>query len=470
MDNIKEDIYKKNINILKLLWIVALVSGIINVFVHKDLMIINQHIEFLFCAILSVLIIKKNWAIKAMYLTITIISIYVFILILNFPYLINFVLLWMILIISSFYQNYKAIILASIYTLFICLYTFLKFRSLISTNISNIDIIYFISFTIYLIMFLSCSIKINKNLKINALNSQPQLENVLKEAHIATVTYDLSAKHIESSKGFEKLVGIDINGYLINNIPWQNIVHEKDHYIIYDSINKLLNKNILNVEFRIKHPKSGIKWVQVRINILKNQYNSINKLNAVFIDITSRKRLEVKVKHMAYHDILTGLPNRARMNEHLKYLINDCKSKISLMLLDLDNFKYINDNEGHNFGDLVLINASKRLQNILRDSDFICRFGGDEFIIVLKNAGIEEGTRIANRIIDEFSLPITVHDKEVYLTTSIGISTYPDDSNKIESLIKMADMAMYSCKNSGKNSYSFYKDLLNNNNEKRDWI
>ncbi|WP_293158315.1 CHASE2 domain-containing protein [Microcoleus sp. bin48.metabat.b7b8b9.023] len=183
-------------------------------------------------------------------------------------------------------------------------------------------------------------------------------------------------------------------------------------------------------------------------------------------DITERKRLEDALKqknaelsHQAYHDALTGLPNRKMFHESLHLSLERASSNqelVALLFLDLDGFKSINDTLGHRAGDLLLQAVAGRLKKCLRGSDIISRLGGDEFTVILPGIpGSEEAAKVAQKICDTIMQPFTLEEHTVSVTTSIGISLYPIDGQESDILVNNADAAMYRAKEGGKNQYQF---------------
>ncbi|UFS69396.1 EAL domain-containing protein [Geomonas sp. RF6] len=196
-------------------------------------------------------------------------------------------------------------------------------------------------------------------------------------------------------------------------------------------------------------------------------------------DITERKLAEEHILHMAYFDDLTGLPNRTFFSDQVESalaLAQRATGKAAIMLVDLDNFKRINDTLGHRLGDQVLKTVSERLKRSLRKSDLlhrpgasddveiVARFGGDEFTILL---GIikddNDPAIVAQRVIEAFAEPMPLEEHEVFVTMSIGISIYPKDGTTLDILLKNADTAMYKAKLGGKNRYQFYRHSMNEN-------
>jgi len=188
-------------------------------------------------------------------------------------------------------------------------------------------------------------------------------------------------------------------------------------------------------------------------------------ISGMIIDITDRKRMEETIKHQAFHDILTGLPNRLLFLDHLVLALKQASRDhhmVAVMYLDLDNFKEINDSLGHASGDELLTAVAQRLKTCLRDSDTIARLGGDEYCILLSKTDSEDDiTVIAKKTILAFRQPFVIDDHTIHTSTSIGISLYPSDGNDPEALIKNADMAMYNAKKRGKNNCQFYNPAMN---------
>lgn len=192
----------------------------------------------------------------------------------------------------------------------------------------------------------------------------------------------------------------------------------------------------------------------------KELIGTIDALKKTQMDLVQSKE---QVKQIAYHDALTGLPNRYMLNNVMHELLAQPNEQIynsAVMFIDLDNFKKINDSFGHRYGDFALLQVAKRLANCVRKKDKVFRYGGDEFLIIFNNASQSEIKVIAQRIIDEFYSPFILNQHEVYTTPSIGVSFYPTDGNNIEVLINNADAAMYRAKEKGKNGFEcFSKEI-----------
>ncbi len=188
-------------------------------------------------------------------------------------------------------------------------------------------------------------------------------------------------------------------------------------------------------------------------------------LVCVIRDITERTYAEEQIKHLAYHDALTGLPNRLLFKDRLTVAISHAqreKRKLAVLFLDLDRFKVINDSLGHNIGDQLLQAVSTRVQSCVRESDTVARLGGDEFTVLLPHLPHgEDAALVAQKIIDAVRYPFHIEGREFFMTTSIGISLYPDDGVDAETLIKNSDTAMYQAKEQGRDNYQLFNAFIN---------
>jgi diguanylate cyclase (GGDEF)-like protein len=178
-----------------------------------------------------------------------------------------------------------------------------------------------------------------------------------------------------------------------------------------------------------------------------------------------RKRMERKLHSLVHYDSLTGLPNRQLLLDRLTQAIAQAtrqETLVGLLLLDLDRFKLVNDTLGHEFGDKLLTEVSQRVNDCIRDSDTLARLGGDEFVVVLNGInGAQDAAKVAKKIIDRLSKPIVIEGHEVFATTSIGISLFPNDGMDKNALITNADLAMYRAKEEGRNHFQFYTYGMN---------
>lgn len=186
---------------------------------------------------------------------------------------------------------------------------------------------------------------------------------------------------------------------------------------------------------------------------------------AIFSDITERKQNESRIHSLAFYDELTGLPNRRLFSDRFDIALSTAHRNHQLaavLFLDLDRFKQINDNLGHKIGDELLKVASERLNRCIKEGDTVSRFGGDEFVVLLTEmTEVKDIIKVVERISYVLSIPYELDEKELHVTSSIGVAIYPDDGKNIDTLLKHADTAMYDAKDSGRNSYKLYSEEMN---------
>lgn len=229
---------------------------------------------------------------------------------------------------------------------------------------------------------------------------------------------------------------------------------------------------ILNLTIGVETTDHAIVWLSQ--NVLPIRLAGENEITSVlisFTDVTAVKEAQQRLKFLASHDSLTGLPNRAFLVERLTHSLTLAKRKnhqIALLFLDLDRFKHVNDTIGHEAGDQLLQTVAARLTTCIRETDTLARLGGDEFVVLAEgfdNAGYLTG--LAERILSTISEPFHLRGYEYYLGVSIGISMHPDDGEDGNILLRCADSAMYAAKESGRNNYQFFTPELNARTQRR---
>ncbi len=185
----------------------------------------------------------------------------------------------------------------------------------------------------------------------------------------------------------------------------------------------------------------------------------------VFHDVSESRAMMLKMSHLAQHDFLTGLPNRALLTQGLSQsirLAHRHHKRVALMFLDLDNFKHINDSLGHAVGDQLLCSVAARLKASVRDTDTVCRHGGDEFVILLSEIERpQDAAQVSETLLKVFAEPHFIDQHELHVTFSIGISIYPDDGTNADDVMQNADTAMYHAKANGRNRYQFFTADMN---------
>ena len=206
-------------------------------------------------------------------------------------------------------------------------------------------------------------------------------------------------------------------------------------------------------------------------HVLLNNSKDEAELYCIDIDISLNKQQARKIEHQAYYDALTDLPNRFLVLDRLKQLINTAErnqQKVAVLFLDLDDFKKVNDSLGHEYGDLLLIEAATRLKKVIRANDTIGRLGGDEFILLISGLDNNKDIQgIVKKLLTQLLRPFTIQSREIILTASIGIALYPDDGQETSELLRNADSAMYHAKKKGRNTFSFYTKAINQDASRR---
>ena len=204
---------------------------------------------------------------------------------------------------------------------------------------------------------------------------------------------------------------------------------------------------------------------RLSISVVRDSAGKVVNYIGTFEDITDRKAAEDKIRFLAHHDVLTGLPNRFSLYERLDQgmaFARRFEKSLAIMLIDLDHFKTINDTLGHNIGDQLLIQVARRLQQSVRESDIVARLGGDEFVVVL--SGVEKVgdgvAEIASKVVTQLAAPYAIAGAELRTSPSIGICLYPDDATEISELIKCADIAMYHAKANGRSDFQFFIEAM----------
>ncbi len=260
----------------------------------------------------------------------------------------------------------------------------------------------------------------------------------------------------------------DITGYTKNNLIGQNMsilkpTTQNDTFYqeLWASLSagKIFNDVIVNLR------KDGSTYYEQKsITPLKNARGQITHFISTGKDITETMKTQERLSYLAHHDMLTELPNRTYFVDRLTQALlraKRCATKVAVLFIDLDRFKYVNDSLGHDIGDEALQLVAKKLSQCLRGSDTIARLGGDEFAVILEDVGTSnDAAFISKKIVATLTLPFFVQEHEIFLTASIGISLFPDNGVNSSTLIKHADVAMYKSKELGRNQYEFYTDDL----------
>ncbi len=270
---------------------------------------------------------------------------------------------------------------------------------------------------------------------------------------------------LEVNHSLCRIIGYSEEQLLATN--FQSLTHPEDLITAQEHISQLLAGKIpaCQMEKRYTHILGHAVWVLQSISLARDPDNESTRLIFQIQDITDRKRAEERLVHDAFHDALTGLPNRALFMDHLKLATERSKRReayrFAVLFMDLDRFKNINDSLGHMVGDQLLISIARRLEGCLRPGDTVARLGGDEFTILLEEiTDISEATQIAERVQREMAHPFTLSGHEVYMTVSIGVAPNVTGYNMPQDILRDADTAMYYAKASGKARYEMFDQAM----------
>ncbi|MCF8111937.1 MAG: PAS domain S-box protein [Desulfobacteraceae bacterium] len=254
----------------------------------------------------------------------------------------------------------------------------------------------------------------------------------------------------------DELLGMDRHQY----------TDEKNAQILFDLFMDIYNtgKPVKAHELEIIKKDGTTSYNEISIALIRDENGEPVGFRGIARDVSERKRHEEKIQYMATHDGLTGLPNRLMFSQLLNHAIEGAKRnnrQLAVLFIDLDRFKIINDSLGHEAGDQLLQEISERFRQTLRAMDVVARMGGDEFVVMIEEIEDQSAAAtVAHKLLTTTIKPVTIMSQECRVTASIGISIYPRHGEDEQSLIKNADIAMYSAKEEGKNNYQFYSKEL----------
>lgn len=312
-----------------------------------------------------------------------------------------------------------------------------------------------------------------KELTLNK-NKLAKAQNI---GHLGSWEWDFNSATIDCSDELYRMIGMDRQHLPVNFVLALKFIYPEDRKKFKQAIRSAVHdKKSYEIEYRVIHKNGAILTVNDRTDI-NNDYGQW-QINGTLHDITNRKKAEQEIAYYAYYDTLTTLPNRRLFIEQLESSIATAKrhkEKLSLLFIDLDNFKQVNDTFGHQAGDELLCEAAKRIKECVRLSDVIgagttmqrnnnvARLAGDEFTVLLCEIdAVASAAIVCQRIIDAFCKPFTLNGFHTYVSVSIGVACYPDDSRSGDILLQRADTAMYHAKVSGRNNYQLFSADMHN--------
>ncbi len=296
--------------------------------------------------------------------------------------------------------------------------------------------------------------------------SEASLAYAQHMAHIGNWERNIVTNEMRWSKEVDRIFGLNPQQSDPSFAVFLNAVHPDDRQNVIDTVNKAISeKQPYRNDFRVVQPDGTERITHSEAEITFDNNGRAVYLFGTIQDVTEHRQVQERLRYLAYYDSLTGLPNRQQVNDSLYRAMLEAESRerlVAVMFLDLDRFKNINDTLGHDVGDALLKEVAVRLKASLRPGDSISRLGGDEFILILGNiAHINDVTRVAQKILDQFIPPFRIAGRDLFISPSIGITLYPFDDNNPENLLRNADIAMYRAKELGRNNFQFYTPELN---------
>ena len=301
------------------------------------------------------------------------------------------------------------------------------------------------------------------------LKKELELLSSTFDAHEAIAITDANGRFLKVNKAFEEITGYSADE-VIGKTPaiLKSGLHNVEFY--QKMWHDIKEKGYWKGEIYNKRKDGTIYPEILSITAIKDENGQISHYISHFFDITETKEAQKELQRRTELDLLTELFNRKKMLEELRIVYNLLKEERhfgAFFFIDLDNFKFINDSYGHEIGDKVLVEVAKAIKGMQGPKDFGARIAGDEFALILSDLGEDEhlalqrASTVAQKLLDRFSEPLVIDGKEIDITFSIGITLFPNDFHRIDEIVNAADVAMYSAKKSGKNTFNFYNEQLN---------
>lgn len=301
---------------------------------------------------------------------------------------------------------------------------------------------------------------------IHDITQRKQTEEKLKRAasvfihaHEGIMITDASAAITEVNDSFSRITGYSSEEVLGKNPRiFQSGRHSSEFYT--EMWEKLITQGHWDGEIWNRRKNGEIYPLMLTINAVKNEEGIVQHYVSLYSDITSMKEYQNQLEHIAHFDLLTNLPNRVLLADRLSQAMLQCnrhQQSLAVLFVDLDGFKQINDTNGHDIGDELLIAISARMKEALREGDSLARIGGDEFVAVLTDlTSLKSAEPVLERLLLAASKPVTVDGLILHVSASIGVTFYPEDNVDADQLMRHADQAMYIAKESGKNRYHVF--------------
>jgi diguanylate cyclase (GGDEF)-like protein/PAS domain S-box-containing protein len=299
-----------------------------------------------------------------------------------------------------------------------------------------------------------------KRLEETIKKSEERYRTILEEIQDNYFETDLAGNFTFVNDSMSRTLGYSKEELIGMN--YQALAANEDVEVVYRDFNRVFRtgETMKGLSYKFNQKNGTVGFGELSISAIKDETGKVIAFRGIARDVTERMRLERELNDIATHDFLTGLPNRMLLQDRLKVALAGAgrnRTKLAIMMLDLDRFKVVNDTFGHSIGDKVLRAAGDRLVALVRKSDTVARVGGDEFLVLLpKVANLDDTIKVALKILGAFRKPFILNGHKIRITTSVGIAIYPEDGEDSDALLRNADIAMYWVKEQGRDNYASY--------------
>lgn len=292
------------------------------------------------------------------------------------------------------------------------------------------------------------------------------LSDVIWGADVGTWEWNVQTGETRFNEKWAQMLGYTLDELAPVSIQtWINFLHPDDHAVSQKALQGCFDGDtfIYECEVRVKHKQGHWIWILDRGRVLEwTSQGEPLRMSGTHLDVTQRKKAQEKLKNMAYYDALTHLPNRVLLTDRLALAMSSCRrhqKSLAVVYIDLDGFKAVNDELGHNYGDLLLIEIASRIRQALRETDTSARIGGDEFVLLLTDLDNTTAAYPAiDRVMMAIAQPVPLEAYQASVTASMGVVFYPETDDDAEHLLRYADQSMYEAKKTGKNRYAVYSE------------
>jgi diguanylate cyclase (GGDEF)-like protein/PAS domain S-box-containing protein len=308
--------------------------------------------------------------------------------------------------------------------------------------------------------------------------SETRLSYAQQLARMGSWEWNTIQDMVQLSEACHHILGVTAFNPVRDIATFLSLIHISDRQHLRKGLDSLMESgHPFSLDCRTSSESGNERFIHLGADAHRDAAGHVVRISGTVQDINERKQAEEQIRYLAYYDSLTELPNRILFKEHLKRALAIAEQHgrlVAVLFIDMDRFKGINDSLGHDIGDLLLKQLAVRLQQQVRRYDtisretadqndsLISRLGGDEFTILLEGiADPEVAARVARRVLSDLETPFNLNGNEVFISCSIGISIYPDDGTDVDTLIKNADVAMYSAKELGRSTFQFYTQEMN---------